>query len=175
MKRIPTKTTYLEMRVPPDTELPPLAGVQPQIQRLPQPTVDFYRFLYNSVGAPYQWVDRNLWPDPQLQTLLDDQHIEIYLMQIDGQPAGYAELDRRSPGQVELTYFGLFPQFVGRGLGTYFLRWTLQQAWSGNPQRVWVHTCDLDHPAALPTYLKAGFQIYDEKIIQQVIPDEPSS
>ena len=174
MKRIPTKTVYLEMRTPPANGPPLLTDVQLQIQRLQKPAVDFYRFLYHSVGGPYQWVDRNLWPDPQLQALLEDPQIEIYLMQIEDQPAGYAELDRRTPGQVELAYFGLFPQFVGRGLGKFFLAWTVQQAWAGSPQRVWVHTCDLDHPAALPTYLKAGFQIYDERIIQQLIPDEPS-
>jgi GNAT superfamily N-acetyltransferase len=174
MKQIPSKTTYLEMRTPPAAELPSLADVRLQIQRLPPPSVEYYRFLYNSVGGPYMWVDRNLWPDHKLRELLQDPQVEIYLLQIDGQPAGYAEMDRRTPGQVELAYFGLFPQFVGRGLGEYFLRWAVRQAWAGNPQRVWVHTCDLDHPAALPTYLKAGFQIYDEKIIQQVVPDARS-
>jgi GNAT superfamily N-acetyltransferase len=173
MKQIPSKTTYLEMLDPPTAELRPPTDVDIQIQRLQQPTVEFYRFLYNSVGAQYCWVDRNLWPDDKLQTLLHDPLVEIYLMQVDGQPSGYAELDCRTPGQVELAYFGLFPQFVGRGLGTYFLAWTVRQAWAGKPHRVWVHTCDLDHPAALPTYLKAGFQIYDEQIVQQIVPDEP--
>jgi GNAT superfamily N-acetyltransferase len=174
MKQIPSKTTYLEMHTPPSAELQPPTDVDVQIQRLEQPSVEFYRFLYNSVGAQYYWVDRNLWPDDKLQALLEDPLVEIYLLRVDSQAAGYAELDRRTPGQVELSYFGLFPQFVGRGLGTYFLACTVRQAWAELPQRVWVHTCDLDHPAALPTYLKAGFQIYDEKIVQQIVPDEPS-
>ena len=89
---------------------------------------------------------------------------------VDGQPAGYSELDRREPGQIELAYFGLFPQFIGQGLGKYFLGWTLDRAWSYGPDRVWLHTCDLDHPAALPNYQQAGFVVFDEQMIQQVVP-----
>ena len=86
MKQIPSKTTYLEMHTPPSTELRRPTDVDLQIQRLQQPTVEFYRFLYNSVGAQYYWVDRNLWPDDKLQALLQDPLVEIYLMQIDSQP-----------------------------------------------------------------------------------------
>ena len=121
------------------------------------------------------WVDRNRLADTDLQAILDDPRIEIYLLQVDRQPAGYAELDRRITDQVELAYFGLFPQFVGQGLGKYFLGWIVHRAWQGQPRRVWVHTCDLDHPAALHTYLQAGFQIYDERFIDQVVPDETSA
>lgn len=174
MHTIRTKTTYLEMQACPAAELAPPAGLHIDIHRLTQPTVALYRSLYNAVGSPYLWVDRNLMADRALQDILDDSQVEIYVLQVDGQTAGYAELDRRTPNQVELAYFGLFPQFVGRGLGKYFVGWVVRQAWAERPRRVWVHTCDLDHPAALPTYLQAGFQIYDEKIIEQAVPDNTS-
>jgi GNAT superfamily N-acetyltransferase len=82
------------------------------------------------------------------------------------------ELDRRTPGEIELAYFGLFPQFIGNGLGKYLLAWALRQAWSYGPRRVWVHTCDLDHEAALPTYLNAGFTVYAEKMVEQAVPED---
>ena len=111
-------------------------------------------------------------PDEQLQAILTDDRVEIFVLQVADQSAGYAELDRRLENEIELAYFGLFPSFIGQRLGHCFLNWTLRTAWSHSPDRVWVHTCDLDHPAALPNYLKAGFRIYDERLVDQFVPDE---
>ena len=63
--------------------------------------------------------------------------------------------------------FGLMPEFLGQGLGRYFLQWTIDRAWSYSPRRFWLHTCTKDHPAALPNYLKAGFAIYKEEVKDQ--------
>ena len=170
MKRILTKTTYLEMFAPPAADGRP-APPDVAIERLDAPTPECYRWLYNSVGRDYQWVDRNRLSDAELSAILLDPSVDVFLLRVAGQPAGYAELDRRRPGEIELAYFGLFPGYTGRGLGAFFLNWTVARAWSHQPRRVWVHTCDLDHPAALPVYLKAGFVVYDEKMIEQVIPE----
>jgi GNAT superfamily N-acetyltransferase len=169
VKRILTKTTYLEMLAPPATAVmaPPIVGTR--IERRHAPTVAAYRFLYNGVGRAYTWVDRNLMPDDELLRIVADELVEIDVLYVGEETAGYVELDRRTAGQIELAYFGLFPDFVGRGLGKYLLSWAVARAWSFKPRRVWVHTCDLDHAAALPNYLKAGFSIYDEKIVEQVI------
>ncbi len=83
---------------------------------------------------------------------------------VDGVPAGFAELDRRIEGEIELVQFGLMPEFIGQGLGRYFLQWTIDKAWSYCPRRFWLNTCTKDHPAALPNYLKADFAIYKEDI-----------
>lgn len=90
---------------------------------------------------------------------------------IDGVPARYAELDRRVPHEVEIAYFGLMPEFIGKGFGQYLLHWTVRRAWDSNPARVWLHTCELDHPVALPNYLKVGFEVYKTEIIQQELPE----
>ena len=60
--------------------------------------------------------------------------------------------------------------FIGHGLGTYFLQWTIDMAWSYQPRRLWLHTCTLDHPRALPNYVKAGFQLYKEELIIRDVP-----
>ena len=171
MRKVTTKITYLEMLRPYAAEAkPPVDGLS--IEHLEAPSADEYRALYRSVGRDYHWADRLLMPDDQLRAILQDDAVEIHLLRVGGQPAGYSELDRRTAGQIELAYFGLFPEFTGRGLGRYFLAWTLQKAWSYRPKRVWVHTCDLDHPAALPMYLKTGFRIYHEKTAEQVVLDD---
>jgi GNAT superfamily N-acetyltransferase len=111
-------------------------------------------------------------PDDELRAMIQDERVEIFVLSIGQQPAGYAEIDRRQAGEIELAYFGLFPHAIGIGLGKYLLNWILRTAWSYRPRRVWVHTCDLDHPAALPNYLKAGFHVYDETVVEQWVPDE---
>jgi len=90
--------------------------------------------------------------------------VAIYVLYVAGVPAGFVELDGRIAGAVELSYVGLMPEFVGRGLGGYLLDWAISAAWQMEPKRVWLHTCSLDHPSALPMYQRVGFVVYDEQI-----------
>ena len=151
--------TYLDMHAPPEAvPLPVPEGVD--IRRAYRPTVAFYRFLYDTVGAPWQWTDRRKLDDAALGALIQHEDVAIHVLYVDGTPAGYAELDYRHRPDVELTYFGLMPGFTGRGLGRFFLDWTIREAWRHTPERLWVHTCTLDHPAALSLYEKMGFVPY---------------
>jgi len=72
---------------------------------------------------------------------------------------------------VEIAYFGLVPQFIGRGLGGPLLTRTLEEAWKLGPNRVWVHTCTLDHVAALANYKARGMVVYEAKITRPNNPD----
>ncbi len=152
--------TYLEMRArPPGLNLAlPAEGVT--IVQANPPTISFYRYLYNTVGGDWQWRDRRVMSDPTLAAIVQNPRVEIHVLYSAGTPAGYAELDRRLPGEIELAYFGLIPEFIGRGLGQYLLHWAIDRAWSYAPNRFWVHTCTLDHPQALPNYIRAGFKPY---------------
>ena len=147
-----------------------------EIHEVLAPSVSFYHALYRSVGSQLHWFDRLVMPEADLERLLEDPCVEVFTLQVDGVLAGYSELDRRTPDEIELAYFGLFPQFLGRGLGKFFLHWTVREAWTHSPQRLWLHTCDLDHPAALPNYIKTGFQVYDETWVNQpVLDDQPNA
>ena len=163
MSAMKVKTTYLQMFARPEQVMPPpregLAVVHAK-----KPTVASYRFLYNAVGRDYDWTSRKKLSDDELAALLNDPRLEVHVLTAEGVPAGFAELDRRIESEIELVQFGLMPEFIGQGLGRYFLRWTIDKAWSYNPNRFWLHTCSNDHPAALPNYLKAGFAIYKEEI-----------
>lgn len=154
---MPVVITWLEMREPPATPpVPAPAGalVVP-VQHISLP---FYRYLYDRVGAAWRWTDRKGLSDEELAALVQVPGIEIQLLLADGEPAGYYELDHREP--VKLAYFGLIPEATGRGLGRFLLDHALRTAWAAQPERVWLHTCTLDSPAALPLYRKAGFVPY---------------
>jgi GNAT superfamily N-acetyltransferase len=121
------------------------------------------------VGGEYHWLSRARLSDPELAAVLANPLNEVQVVYADGTPAGFAELDRRVAGEIELVQFGLMPEFIGQGLGKWFLQWTVDRAWSYQPRRFWLHTCTLDHKAALPNYLKAGFSLYKTETIQRDI------
>jgi GNAT superfamily N-acetyltransferase len=154
--------TYLEMLARPERVVPsPRDGLT--VIHAKKPTVRYYRFLYDAVGGPWQWLSRRKLSDGELAAILQDSRDEVHVLHVEGVPAGFAELDRRVEGEVELVQFGLMPEFIGQGLGKFFLQWAIDRAWGYGPRRLWLHTCSLDHPAALPNYLKAGFRIYKEE------------
>ena len=171
MRHVETKTTYLEMFEPPPLDDPPPRS-DLSIEHLVDPDPKRYRFLYLGVGCNHAWNDREDFTDQQLHEMLDDPHLEIHQFRIAGQAAGFCELDRNVLDQVLIMYFGLMPPYIGQGLGKYFLQETLRIAWSYGPRRVWLHTCDLDHEAALPNYLKAGFRVYDCRMLTKAVPDD---
>lgn len=159
---------YLQMHAKPKgTILPPREGLT--VVHAKNPFVGYYRFLYNTVGKDYHWHSRGSLADAELAALLGNPLNEVHVLHVEGTPAGFAELDRRNPDDIELVQFGLMPGFIGQGLGKYFLRWTIDKAWSQNPRRFWLHTCTLDHPAALPNYLKAGFEKYREETKKRAV------
>ena len=152
--------TYLEMTDRPTTPTPPAPPGKLALLRAECPTASFYRFLYEAVGTPWLWYERRLIEDQALEAIIQNPQTEIYVLYVSGVPAGYSELDLRKMPEIELAYFGLMPEFIGRGLGRYLLRWTVDQAWTHNPRRLWVHTCNLDHPRALGLYQRTGFVPY---------------
>jgi GNAT superfamily N-acetyltransferase len=117
-----------------------------------------FRYLYVEVGRDYYWIDRLAWTDEDIARHLLQPEISLWLMTYDGAIAGYFELRKCDDGSVEIAYFGLLPAFIGRGLGKHLLTSATEQAWAEGADRVWLHTCTLDGPAAMPNYLKRGFR-----------------
>jgi GNAT superfamily N-acetyltransferase len=150
--------TYLEMTAPGDLVPARAPGVPARIDRVGHCTGAFYRFLYGEVGRAYRWTDRLRWSDEQVRAHLDRSEVSVHVLYVDGAPAGYFELLRCNDGSIEIAYFGLLPGFLGRGLGGWLLSRAVETAWSAGPSRVWLHTCTLDHPSALPNYRKRGFR-----------------
>ena len=143
------------------------------LMRAADPGAAFYRYLYDRVGADWLWYERRALDDAALEAIVSDERVEIYVLYRNGAPAGFAELDRRQSDGIELAYFGLMPGFIGRGLGVWLLHEAIDIAWSYEPERLWLHTCTLDHPRALPLYQRAGFVPYRQE--SRTIPDPRAS
>ena len=164
MPQVETTVTMLEMLAEPLLQVPVPAIPKLMLMRAEQPSVAFYRFLYDVVGRDYTWVDRKALSDSELACIIHDERVEIWVVHVAGQPAGYFEIDGRgAPELVELLYLGLVPEFHGRGLGKWLLAEAIRACWAQRPKRVVVETCTLDGPAALPLYQKMGFRPYARK------------
>lgn len=164
--------TYLEMTAPPAAaETLPLAAAEALLEPPARMTPAGYRALYRAVGERWLWWERLALSDTELAAVLDDPLVEVRLLRSGGAIAGFSEIDRRAGGgAVEIAFLGLKPAFVGRGLGAFLLAATLHAAWRERTRRVWLHTCDHDHPRALGLYRAAGFCIVRE---ESVLIDDP--
>jgi GNAT superfamily N-acetyltransferase len=158
--------TYLEMTSPEDFRPSPTPAPEPRVERIEDCPTSFFRYLYQEVGRAFRWTDRLAWSDQTIRDYLATPGVSIWLMSFQGAPAGYFELKRQDDASVEIAYFGLLPEAIGRGWGKYLLTRAVRAAWDSGAGRVWLHTCTLDHPAALPNYLKRGFRPFREEVYQ---------
>jgi len=149
--------TFLRMGRPPRDLAPPLPKGA-TVVRVQDCTVPFYRFLYNTVGADYVWWLRRAASDEEIAGIIRNPAVSIHVLYQGGQPAGFYELDRRAEHGINLSYFGLLPHAIGRGMGRAFLRHAVDAAWLEVPRQLTVNTCTADHPRALPAYRAVGFE-----------------
>ena len=155
--------TYLEMTSPAELRPARSAEAGVRVEQVDGCPASFYRYLYAEVGRAYRWVDRLGWTDDEIRRHLDDPAISLWLLSVRRAPAGYFELKAGTDGSVEIAYFGLLPEFIGRGYGKHLLTEAAERAWALAPRRVWLHTCSLDDPAALPNYRARGFRPFREE------------
>jgi len=154
--------TYLEMRARPVQEVPSSAL---SLQRIAMPEPARYRELFRLVGAPWLWFSRLILGDAKLAEIVQDPQVELYsVLDQSGRDVGMLELDYRVDGECELAFIGLVPELSGQGHGRWLLAEAVRRAWRDGVTRVHVHTCSLDHPAALPAYRRAGFMPYRRAI-----------
>ena len=162
-----TVVTYLEMRQPPDQPVPssPLS-----LKRVEVPQPEHYRALFRLIGAPWLWFSRLILDDAHLAEIIQHPKVELYSVADESRrEVGMLELDLRAPGECELAFVGLVPDLSGQGHGRWLLSQAVRLAWREGVNRVHVHTCSLDHPAALGAYRRAGFVPY--KRVVERFPD----
>jgi GNAT superfamily N-acetyltransferase len=171
--------TYLQLRTP--EQLKPARVGDPELELAQRDAITpgDYRRLYRAVGDNWYWYDRNAWSDERLAAYLASPTVQVWEALVGGETAGYFELERHDDGGVEVVYFGLVPAFIGRGLGKTMLTRAAEEAWALGATLVWLHTCTLDSPHALPNYKARGFEeVRKETYVYQtkdpvVIPSDP--
>lgn len=147
--------TYLELsRDRPREDGPPSLL---RLERRERIVPDAYRALFRKVGSRWLWFSRLVMSDAALSAILHDPRVDLYAVRSSAENAGLVELDFRDPAACNIAFLGLVPGLTGQGHGRWLLAETLARAWRDGVERVTVHTCTLDHPAALPAYLNAGF------------------
>lgn len=134
-----------------------------------------YRHLYAAVGRAWHWGDRDAWSDARLQAHLDQPDVHVFVMRVGGETAGYVELQRHDAGDVEIAYFGLLSAFIGLGLGAHLLTVAVEEAAGIGATSVWLHTCSLDHPAALANYRARGFVPFRVEQYETAVAGVPST
>jgi len=154
--------TFLEMRKPPVGDVPPSPLT---LRRIEHPSLDEYRRLFRLIGEPWLWFSRLILDDAQLAAIIHDPAVEILeVVDESGTDVGLLELDYRKLGECELGFVGLTPELSGKGHGRWLLAEAVRRAWHDGVTRVVVHTCSLDHPAALSAYRRAGFTAWKRAV-----------
>lgn len=177
-RRVPVVRTYL--RLPTLEALRPGRAPRASARLLPLARADVlgWRALYARVGGPWHWHDRDAWSDPQLATYLADPAVQVWRVRVDDtgdgvahDDAGLLELCRHADGTVEVVYLGLVAEVSGRGLGAWLVEEAARRAFAAGAASVWLHTCTLDGPAALPNYLARGFTEERTERYEALLPD----
>ncbi len=166
--KLASVVTFLEMTAPPQRLL---ADPGPyRFERVSNCDLDWYRQFFRGIGSDWLWFSRLLLTDEELRRILDHPEVEFHLLLDQGKEAGFFELDCRKPPDVEIRFFGLAAEWVGKGMGKILMARALEIGWSYQPRRVFLHTCTLDHPRAVAFYQKAGFAAYGREV---EIHDDP--
>ncbi len=160
MTQIEVRRTYLEMRWPDELQRVASPADAPGFTREAPCPLELSRALYRDVGRDYHWRDRDALSDAELSAYLARPDVVVHVMRRGGEPLGFFELMRHDDGAVEIVLFGLLRSAQGQGLGKWMLTRAVDEAWSMGANRVWLHTCTLDSPVALPNYTARGFVPY---------------
>lgn len=160
-------TWSLEMCSP--DELRPAAQTSVEIKHVVVPVPSYLRYLWMTVGGPWSWYERLSWSERQWEALTEDENTSFSVAYIGGTPIGFVEL-HKDGSNIEIKYFGLLPQFIGKGYGGTLLTHAVQQAWDYGASRVWVHTCSNDGPAALANYKARGFKQFGQETKLEQVP-----
>jgi GNAT superfamily N-acetyltransferase len=156
--------THLEMIAPPTGEAPspPRPGLA--LHRVERPAVDWYLRLYRAVGEDWLWGSRLFLAEADLRAIIQHPLVSVYAVCDGEREIGLIELDWRNRPDCEIVFFGLVAGELGRGLGRWAMAEVQRLVFGQGAQRLWLHTCTLDHPAAVQFYQAQGFRAFKREV-----------
>ncbi len=168
-EKVEATRVYLELTDPKQLKAFRMEDHLLRLARVPVPSVPLVQRLYREVGEKYHWVDRWKWGVQQWQDWVEQPGYGVWILTYDGELAGFFETKSDPGDSVEITLFGLTRPFIGRGFGKHLLTAAVDIAFAIGYKRVWLHTCSLDDPHALPNYKARGFREFKrETYIQEL-------
>ena len=125
------------------------------------------KFFYQNIGKKHKWIDRLVWTEAQWIDYISNKNVKTYVLKYKDDLAGFFELIFHcEKKEVEIAYFGLLEEFQNKKLGSYLLSEAIQKSFKKNINRVWVHTCSLDHKNALNNYIRRGMKIFKTETVK---------
>jgi GNAT superfamily N-acetyltransferase len=125
------------------------------------------KFFYKNIGKKHKWIDRLVWTEAQWIDYVSNQNVKTYVLKFKDDLAGFFELiSYNEKREIEIAYFGLLEEFQNKKLGSYLLSQAIEKSFKGSINRVWVHTCSLDHKNALNNYIARGMKIFKTETIK---------
>ena len=125
------------------------------------------KFFYKNIGKKHKWIDRLIWTETQWIDYVSNKNVKTYVFKFKNDLAGFFELiSHDEKKEVEIAYFGLLEEFQNKKLGSYLLFKAIQKSFKGDTNRVWVHTCSLDHKNALNNYITRGMKIFKTETVK---------
>ena len=161
------KRSYLEINSIQELELVPKPSKDYSINLLDPVNFQLNKFFYKNIGKKHMWVDRLAWLESKWIDYVSDKKVKTYVFKYKNDLAGFFELIfHYEKKEVEIAYFGLLEEYQNKRLGSYLLHEAIKRSFIKNINRVWVHTCTLDHKNALNNYISRGMKIYKTEIIR---------
>ena len=132
--------------------------------------ININKFFYRQIGKDHFWRDRLLWSDKEWKKYINNKNLETGIIKINNEFAGFYEQEfHKNKNEMELIQMGILKEFQGKKLGSFLLKHIIQNVFSRNIERLWVHTCSLDHQHALNNYLSKGLKIFREEEIDFIL------
>ena len=137
-----------------------------RVNFLDPPNFQLNKFFYKNIGKDHQWVDRLVWSEKEWIDYVSNEKVSTYILRKEKDVCGYFELIfHKDKNEFEIAYFGLLKEYHNKKLGSFLLSFAIKKCFEKNINRVWVHTCSLDHDNALKNYLSRGMKIYKRETV----------
>ena len=157
---------FLEIKKKEKMNQIPILPSQTQVYLDKENDININKFFYRQVGKEHFWRDRLLWSDKKWNKYINNKNLETGIIKLGGELIGFYEQEyHRDKNEVELIQMGILKEYQGKKFGSFLLEYIIYEAFSKNAQRIWVHTCSLDHKYALENYISKGFKIFKEETI----------
>ena len=124
------------------------------------------KFFYKNIGNKHKWVDRLIWTEEKWIDYVSNKNVKTYVLKSKKDLVGFFELiHHQEKKEVEIAYLGILEEYHNKKLGSYLLTEAIKISFKNKINRVWVHTCTLDHKNALNNYMTRGMKIFKTEII----------